>query len=100
MSYFRIKETTSPVTVLRQGSLLGIDIGDFIYPEELETLVCSASVTYYNDRTGEHFTWTPGDTAPVSSNAVVTPAVETPVVETTEEVASSDAETGSKNTKT
>ena len=61
-TYYRIKEITGPTgiaTVLRQGNLLSIDLGDFIYPDEVETIACEYAVIYFDDNTGEHFTWEP-----------------------------------------
>ena len=58
--YFRIKEISAPATVLRQGNLLNIELGDFIYPDEVSTLVCANAVVYWNDNTGEHYTIEPG----------------------------------------
>ena len=63
--YFRIKEITSPATVLRQGNLLNIELGNFIYPDEVDTIVSETDIVYWNDNTGETFTWTP-TTKPVS----------------------------------
>lgn len=101
MSYFRIKEITAPATVLRQGNLLGIDLGDFIYPEEVETLECSAIVVYWDDRTGEHFTWTPGDTPQpvVKETPAPTPTPEPVVTKTPAEVVPAPLETASEDTK-
>ena len=83
MSYFRIKEITSPATVLRQGSPLGIELGDFIYTDEVETIVSETPIVYWDDRTGEHFTWTPGTKAePKQQKAAPKPAAEeTPAAE-------------------
>lgn len=55
----RIKEITGPATVLRQGYLLGIELGDFIYPEEVATISSITPIVYWDDNTGEHFTWEP-----------------------------------------
>jgi hypothetical protein len=102
-AYFRIKELTAPATVLRQGNLLGIDLGDFIYPEEVPTIVCTEAIVYWDDNTCEHFTWTPGEvtkptTASVPNNVVVpvTPLVEEVPLEG---VVPSDVETGSEDTQ-
>lgn len=57
--YFRIKEITGPATILRQGNLLGIELGDFIYPEEVESIASATPIVYWDDNTSEHFTWTP-----------------------------------------
>lgn len=100
--YFRIKEISAPATVLRQGNLLGIDLGDFIYPDEVDTIVCVNAIIYWDDNTGEHFTWTPGDTVPVPATEVVVPSVEpVSILEATpaEGVVPSTLETGSKNSK-
>ena len=106
MSYFRIKEITAPATILRQGNLLGLDLGDFIYPDEIETLASSAPIVYWDDRTGEHFTWNPGTgtAAPVAAIVAAIVAetpIAAPVVEATvkEVVVPSTMETGSEDTK-
>ena len=89
-TYFRIKEITAPATVLRHGiNVTSIDLGDFIYPDEVDTIVCTNAIVYWDDNTGEHFTWTPEDVAPVSDNVVVpkpqkvvsAPVKETPATE-------------------
>ena len=73
--YFRIKEITGPATVLRQGNLTPIELGNFIYPEEVDTIVSATSIVYFDDNTGEHFTWSPGaKAAPVKAVAPVAPA--------------------------
>jgi hypothetical protein len=98
MSYFRIKEITSPATVLRQGNLLNIHLGDFIYPDEVATIVCDKVIVYWDDRTGEHFTWAPGDTtAPVVETPVEAPTGVT--VETSTEVAPAPLEAEGEDTK-
>ncbi len=56
-NYYRIKEITGPATVLRQGNLLNIELGDFIYPNEVDTIVSATPIVYFDDNTGEHFTW-------------------------------------------
>lgn len=86
-AYFRIKEITAPATIVRQGiNVQDIHLGDFIYPEEIDTIVCVNEIVYWDDSTGEHFTWTPGETpatvvVPKVPAKSVTPA---PVVETPE----------------
>lgn len=69
-TYFRIKEITGPATVLRQGNVLSIELGNFIYPEEVDTIVSATPIVYFDDNTGEHFEWTPGaKAAPVAPPA-------------------------------
>ena len=85
-TYFRIKEITAPATVLRQGiNVTSIDLGDFIYPDEVDTIVCTNAIVYWDDNTGEHFTWTPGTKAvtpaPKSQKVVSAPVEETPAPE-------------------
>lgn len=99
MSYFRIKEITRPATVLRQGNLLNIHLGDFIYPDEVDTIVCDTAIVYWDDRTGEHFTWTPGEVAePTPKTASVPTNVVIPEPTSTE-VVPAPLETGSEDTK-
>jgi len=104
-AYFRITELTAPATVLRQGNLLDIHLGDFIYPEEVQTISCTNTVGYWDDNTCERFTWAPGDIATVVVSVVETSLVEAPVIETlveeapAEGVVPSDVETGSKSSK-
>ena len=86
-TYFRIKEITAPATVLRQSNLLMLELGDFIYPEEIDTIACDANITYWDDRTGEQFTWTP------SAKTLSVPK-QAPV-----QVVPAPLETGSENTK-
>jgi hypothetical protein len=71
-NYYRIKEITGFATVVRQGSLLSLDLGDFFYPEELDTLAGDGAVVYFDDNTGEHFTWEPA-AAPALKSAPVVP---------------------------
>ena len=97
-TYFRIKEITAPATVLRQGNLLGIDLGDFIYPEEVDTLVCTITVVYWDDSTGEHFVCEPKNAPVVKAAKVVAAAVVAPV-ETPAEVVPAPLEAGSEDTK-
>ena len=70
-TYYRVTTLAAAATVLRQGiNVTGIDVGDFIYPEEIETIVCTGPVGYWDDNTCEHFVWTPGNkSAPVSAPA-------------------------------
>lgn len=101
MSYFRIKEITRPATVLRQGNLLNIHLGDFIYPDEVDTIVCDTAIVYWDDRTGEHFTWTPDEVAepaPTPKTASVPTNVVIPEPTSTE-VVPAPLETGSEDTK-
>lgn len=93
MSYFRIKEITRPATVLRQGNLLNIHLGDFIYPDEVDTIVCDTAIVYWDDRTGEHFTWTPGEVAAPAPKAA---PISKPALA---EVVPAPLETGSEDTK-
>ena len=84
--YFRIKEITGPATVLRQGNLLSIELGDFIYPDEVDTIASATTIVYWDDNTGEHFTWeasTPkAATAPkVAVKQPEAPAAEEPAAE-------------------
>lgn len=70
-NYFRIKEITSPATVLRNGGhVLDIHLGDFIYPDEVATIVCNSPVIYWDDTTGETFTWTPASNTPKAATVV------------------------------
>ena len=101
--YFRIKEITAPATVLRQGNLLNIELGDFIYPDEVSTLVCANTVVYWNDNTGEHYTIEPGVVA-VAPAAPVPQVPETPETPETPEVPAkvvvpAPLESGSEDTK-
>lgn len=97
--YFRIKEISAPATVLRQGNLLSIELGDFIYPDEVDTLVCTSTVVYWDDNTGEHFT-KEAATAPVPVKTKVAPVAPAPApVEETAEVVPAPLETGSEDTK-
>ena len=87
--YFRIKQISGPATVLRQGNLLRIELGDFIYPDEVDTIVSETDIVYWNDNTGETFTWTPGKKQTpkaVKALAPVAPQA-APVAETPEETA-------------
>ena len=88
-TYFRIKEITAPATVLRQGNLLSLDLGDFIYPEEVDTLVCINTVIYWDDNTGECFECTPKNTS------VTTPTI----IEPSAEVVPAPLKAGSEDTK-
>lgn len=76
--YFRIKEITGPATVLRQGTPLNIFLGDFIYPDEVDTIVSDTPIVYWDDNTSEHFTWAPA-AAPVTPPAPAAPAPKAPV---------------------
>lgn len=78
--YFRIKEISAPATVLRQGNPLNVFLGDFIYPEEVSTLVCANTVVYWDDNTGEHFTVEPGTVAETTPAPPAPPAAQEPVV--------------------
>lgn len=98
--YFRIKEITSPATILRQGNLLNIELGHFIYPEEVETIVCSSPVVYWDDNTGEHFT-VESKGVPAAPSITVPPVETAPemVEESTQEVVPAPLETGSEASK-
>jgi hypothetical protein len=102
--YFRIKEISGPATVLRQGNLLNIELGHFIYPDEVDTIVSDTAIVYWNDNTGETFTWTPGTVKVQKPNpkpveaAPVASVVETPA-ETQAEVVPAPLAAGSEDTQ-
>ena len=54
--HFRVKELSGAATIVRRvDNKLRLEVGDFFYPEELETLVVEGSLVYWNDATGETF---------------------------------------------
>lgn len=55
--HFRVKEIQGTAYIVRAfDNKLKLEVGDFFYPEELETLEVSGVLVYWNDATGETFT--------------------------------------------
>ena len=55
--HFRVKEIQGAAYIVRAfDNKLKLEVGDFFYPEELETLEVSGVLVYWNDSTGETFT--------------------------------------------
>jgi hypothetical protein len=100
-TYFRIKEITAPATVLRQHNLLSLELGDFIYPEELDTLVCANTVVYWDEHTGESFVCEPQNAPVINVNTNIASVPNNVVVpeQVPAEVVPAPLETGSEDTK-
>lgn len=55
--HFRVKELQGTAYIVRAfDNKLKLEVGDFFYPEELETLEVSGVLVYWDDATGETFT--------------------------------------------
>lgn len=96
MKRYIIRETTGYPTVIRNGQVVQLSLGEEFTEDELDSLTCGTFVTYICKETSQVTTKRAGETAAPKSVPVIPKAVEEPAVEAPTEVVPAPLETGSE----